>query len=787
MPEQQQEPIVRAEDLCNSAERLAGASWDKFYEHRLLHLRRQWKTHGSSDEASQHRFQTAVAECESTIDEHRKYAEVADRQRGLLDTLKEDLTARTQQPCELSEQHARIAHFQQEWARESAIEAPDRKLQKQWDQHMLRMKDYANALERLRDMEPTIQALEELSADPKTGANKVNALLDNLNWPPGLAGPAPLQTLHKHHEQLNKTHQDAIEQRQQKLRRADKLMGKLRALLRSQATRPVMAVRRDLERYLKTLDQSDRATYQKRLEPIDRDMQELMDWKAFATEPKALELCDSMEQLADKPLAPEPQLKEIRELRRRWFKLGYSPSTEKHGAHFEELTDKASAPCAQLIAKNEARLERNQQYAERACVQLEECIAALESQSYDWGKVRQSLADSHDLMERNRWLPREHARQIRERYQKLQTRCQKLLLPLTAEHEKQKRMLLSRAEKLSGQKEGPDQIRQTKLLLERWEQLLKGPNEDELRSGLEQFLNAPMEQLHQQAQQEQEQSQNSERRIQEAIDLMRQWLKLEDESLKGIEPEYRKLLEEIPPLIQAQEPAQHQRGAREQSPAAERRIQSGKSRMRQTAPARQFEDLAARMERHLEGLPLRKQQGHQEALKHYAELCQRLEWSDADSKAQALKALEEGAPMLGQMKHKARTLMESRRDAAIAGKQEGDAEQRRLLCTRLEIYADIPTPEEDLELRNHYLMEQMQRGVRLGAMSKEEVLKEGAELYLEYLAGPVADKNLEQLLVERIKAAMSAPAMKVAPKPNMRTNTRSGRHKGKGPRRQKRR
>ena len=96
----------------------------------------------------------------------------------------------------------------------------------------------------------------------------------------------------------------------------------------------------------------------------------------------------------------------------------------------------------------------------------------------------------------------------------------------------------------------------------------------------------------------------------------------------------------------------------------------------------------------------------------------------------------------------ARDLLAQQLDVADAGTIGSDLAANeaalRLLCIRAELLADLPTPEDDLELRREYqmrrLVESMGRGERTSAADFDD-------LTLEWLAvGPLAPAVHDALL-----------------------------------------
>jgi len=130
----------------------------------------------------------------------------------------------------------------------------------------------------------------------------------------------------------------------------------------------------------------------------------------------------------------------------------------------------------------------------------------------------------------------------------------------------------------------------------------------------------------------------------------------------------------------------------------------------------------------------------------------RLEQRGPDEVARLRAAAESAIAGLTQAPKAARDLLAQQLDGADTGALGSDLVANeaalRLLCVRAELLADLPTPEEDVELRREYqmrrLVESMGRGERASAADFDD-------LTLEWLAvGPLAP-SAQDALLDRFK------------------------------------
>lgn len=735
------------ESLCRAVEKLANAKWDKFYEHRLLHLQRQWDASIATSYSSQtQRFKEAATLCATTISNHNKFTQAPQQQKELIAELESAIEARASEDCHTQERGNDMARYRTMWSSISAIRAADTALEARWEQLLELLKSYIEALERVRLAAIRIDAFITSSEHSgNTRASAAETLLTEINWPKRFVPPPQYQALRDEHNALTRHERQETRAQQQAVAQADKLISRLRGILKSKKTRPAVAVHNALIKQLGALTESQRANYRERMEHLDSRMEELLDWKAFASEPKMLSLCEAMEQLAQQPGAAREQLRAIKSLQNQWSKLGYSPAAEKHWPRFKEAADIAFKPCAELVARHQAQLEKNMHYVEESFEQLEQCIDKMDKQQVDWKTARQVLDTTNSIMERNRALPKEHRQQLRTRYKQLHKQWHEKLQPMASAHQRDKELLLERAQKLATQPVGAQQVQQACLLRDSWMQLLKVPQEKSMHAQFEQILSPLLKIANERKDQVLQKQQDTKAQITANIETVEKWLDLDDIALSKLDAEYQTLLTQTRSLLSTLQPAH--------APKTDKHRPR-----RSTGPThaleKRFERALHNFENHISALPKRQQDAHKDILRQYVNLCQDMEWSTAKTRAKALAALQEADAMLVQIDKKVRNKIKRRGEDAVAGTQQGDAQARRLLCVRLEILTNTATPEEDQLLRNNYLMEQMQKGMRMGGLRDEEINQQANVLHLEYLCGPVATKAVEQVLVPRVEQAM---------------------------------
>ncbi len=121
-----------------------------------------------------------------------------------------------------------------------------------------------------------------------------------------------------------------------------------------------------------------------RFNDVDKKFNELKDWRAFAAQPKQIELCEAVEKLADNALDPETQADSLKRLRKKWQELGRA--NRALSLRFDAAASRAFVPCQAYFDEQSNIRKRNLEKRKTVLIQLGTYIA-----ENDWNKA--SVAD----------------------------------------------------------------------------------------------------------------------------------------------------------------------------------------------------------------------------------------------------------------------------------------------------------------------------------------------------------------------------------------------------------
>jgi exonuclease SbcC len=249
------------------------------------------------------------------------------------------------------------------------------------DQHTNDLIELVNAERRWRTL---------LSSGTKLSLDQFTSQLADLNWPLAFPKPTDFDTATQQLEQdITEKARIAAEhlaQHNEVQSAIDKFDVEVTAGHIKAANRAGAKLSKLLETVRPTGAQSTH------IQQLQAKLQELKDWQGFATQPKREELCEKMKLLGeDASIALPEKARAIKELQDEWKKLGSSDTrpAQKSWSKFKKLGDLAFAPCAEFFNEQEQARQLNLQEREKICTSLE-----LVNTEHDWSQTDwKSMAD----------------------------------------------------------------------------------------------------------------------------------------------------------------------------------------------------------------------------------------------------------------------------------------------------------------------------------------------------------------------------------------------------------
>ncbi|MGS2742603.1 DUF349 domain-containing protein [Halomonas sp. LS-001] len=481
----------KREDILSALEQLAKRPWEPIYSGRLRHLEREWQQGEQFADATQEkRYQNALLTCQKTLHDHdakereRAYEEqqqaIAEETREqLLEGLEESLEG-LQHCLELTAQDIdslRAQHrlFAQRWQTLSDTHPPSERLRQRHTSAIKHYEQTINAWERWETFAPLItQALadEDLA--------QIRSHLKACRWPETLSSPALLQEA-RTALATQKAEDEQPSASNASLEAINQELNNLENLLERGAFKSASRLHQRLKPEVDALDQRSTRNLTAHFKHLGARLAELRDWRGFVAGPKRLQLCESIEALADDQHMAEAALDQHhRQLVKEWKSLGDAAANRELSTRFRSASDRIHErlkPWREHLTQ-----ERQNNLASRVamCEQLE---ALLEQPATD--------ADPDVLREirdkaRHQWrhyspVPRDDAEPIGRRFGKVRHRLQALIDERAQTIADQKQAMVEQVQALSQQNDLPiaERTRQAKALQQQWRHLGRAPKGQE--------------------------------------------------------------------------------------------------------------------------------------------------------------------------------------------------------------------------------------------------------------------------------------------------------------------
>ncbi|WP_428384219.1 DUF349 domain-containing protein [Nevskia ramosa] len=514
---------------------------------------------------------------------------------------------------------------------------------------------------------------------------------------------------------------------QQPVRQIAELIRKARAALSDGSTSRAAGVRRTIAEKLAGAAPLP-ANLASQLQQLDKQLDELKDWKNFSVAPKRVELIEEMELLIDASLDPPALAERIKSLQDEWRTLGKGAgeNVEADWQRFQEASQKAYQPCSEYFAAQALVREENLRRRDALIARLTAFESGHSWEQPDWQAVIRTLREMKQEWRGCSPVDRGAGKPQQEKFIALTASLQGRLDTEYARNLKQKESLIERARLLIESDDGRKAIDAIKALQQQWRSVGPVPRE------VDQRLWGEFRQHSDAVFQKREQdfaayTAGLESNKTQAIVLCEQ---LEDiAALEGAELLARAgALEELRTAFKAlgEFPRADMRELRNRFEQGLERCEASRTRQRARDAERAWNDLF-------------------EAANHV--------------RAYRLAvALNLDTPRLDTLKEAAETYIASVQqwpksglDAikqALAGERSMDLAANevvaKMLCIRAEILTDSPTPPEDQALRREVQLQRLVQGMGQRLRDEETQLD---TLAIEWVrVGPVEDVAYEPLL-----------------------------------------
>ena len=699
--------------------KLAQQEWRPELQLQCLSVNQLWQRLSESDlantllsEERSQKYHQAYRQIQETIDKALATEQAAKQQDSLLSELSALLqAARKVDANQLSEQlttfSTQLRELDASWQLTLKSNSPSAEQEKEYVQTNKRITDWIDVAQQLSDCAKLSEASIPKNLDTKS------KLYQQL-----------CEAQSEHQKSLSaeqKAYQTHVDQLHKKV-------GGIFSALRAGELKRAKGTYHRVESQLEKLDEKDQGALSKRLNDAKEKLDELGDWRDFATTPKFQELCEQMEALQTVEQHPRDRAQSVKALREEWKKLGNSAAAQENWERFNSAAELAYQPCIEYFEKREQQRNSNLEKRQHILNDLQSLLGSRdwsedELDNEQWKETQRKFQSLRSRWENHKDVERKANKPLQDEFEASKNEMEQRL---TREHQRNitaKESLVNRAEALAEQEADPTNLQQLKQLQFSWKLIGITPRDEDQALWLR--FKAAGDLTH--------------NKIRELRDGER---KVENEKIDAV----RDIINAFAKLSAQEADDKTVAELQSQFDAGMANIQHQPEKLLERLQ-QDFRRAGEKLEEKRSALVNNHRQQELDKLKALAALCLRVEAGEStENIAEEWDAVElSESQWLKQIT--------ARRDAA--GKNpEAATQARKLVCIQLEIQHDIPSPEADKSLRMEYQLEQL-KNVGIGQLALEDAA-EFEQKEIEWLCMPGAIATEAEALDKRFYSALNA-------------------------------
>ena len=740
---QQADNSARVAELIAEVEYLSHHDWLPEFKIRYLAHRRQWDSLDFDiDDDSRQRYQVARAIVDTHYEQQQLIEQTRQSQQQLVSELDALLQITATQDLAGSVEALPESKLQQQqlssaWQALAEISPPDQQLLDRYDKMRNALHSACRFLARVAD--PVVNAAKDSNqsadvAELSRNSQQAEAALKNLEWPVDFAELQAATELRRQVADWRKAQQACADAYQQKLALAHKNISSIVRFSRAGNLPRAKQYVKKVEKALGRFAGKDLQALQERLDEARKTLNEMGDWKNFATEPKYIELCESMELLATAKHHPDKLYGEMKSLQQQWKTLDHSDISDQYWPRFKLASDKVYQPCAEFFQQRreirQTNLDQRRQYLE----QMRELLEATDwDDNPDYKAVQSHMRGISDGFTGIKDVEPGAGQKQWKQFSKYKDAVMAKLAVAYEANIALKQQLIRQTEALAEASAKVENLAALKTLQTRWKQIgiTRRSQDQKAWAAFKKqgdIVYNKVQELRQGQRDEIDQQLNSYREIIKDIKKLAKTasdLDEADRQFSVLQANYAALSE-----LPAQLPEKLVAGIQRDYGNACDQYANSQSRI------------------------LKNRQGRQiDALRMKARLCAQLEALGPSPGDQQLQEITEQWDSIELPSAEFTRRIEARRNAAgSAMDRAAVAAERRMLCIRLEIALGVESPAEDRALRMQYQLEQMNKsGLGQQSVNRKELLK---EMELDWLFMPGAEVEQQKILDERFQRVL---------------------------------
>jgi hypothetical protein len=415
----QQATSESIEKLLQTTEEHARTESSKLYEAKFDSLITRWEPlKHIANTTQQHRFDIASAICaekkQQLINEKTQHEENekiiqtgGDEQEATIFTLSSTLNRFRESPAsdlDISALDALIKTQETRWIEATRQVKVDKNQNKHYQLLMTELRQYFTSLKKFNelthDMEKLASDVKTPSKDQKTfeqNASKLKRILSQIDWPDTYATPALLSTCKEALGFSAEVKQQFAENTKAIQTKVSQLIEQMDQALEDRQIKQSHKAHKDIQRLLSQMGPKQSESFHNQLTLRVKQLNELRDWQGYASSPRQLALCESMERLVDRNIDPIDKADQIKSMQKEWKQLG-GAADQDIWLRFKAASDSAYLPCQAFFEEQNTLKKSNIEKRAKLISQLSEFI-----QNNDWDQADWKAVETINKQARLEW------------------------------------------------------------------------------------------------------------------------------------------------------------------------------------------------------------------------------------------------------------------------------------------------------------------------------------------------------------------------------------------------
>ncbi|MFT4863173.1 MAG: exonuclease SbcC [Pseudohongiellaceae bacterium] len=285
---------------------------------------------------------------------------------------------------------------------------------------------------------------------------------------------------------------------------------------------------------------------------------ELREWKIFASTEKKKQLIEQIKHLGESKMHASDRSKHIATMHKEWKSLGRSNQNEELWAEFKVLSDKAYEPCKEYFKQRKQLMVENLKSRREICAQLEKDVAQLEGEDLNISQVNKLLSSAEAQWKKYAPVEQSKINTLQKQFYALINQLRKLRRNSVKGNAKAKQEYIDAALALGALEDNNSAMSQAKSLQQQWKKV--GPTSFKEDKKYWEEFRAACDKIFEQRNNESEMLKEDLAKVESSLNAilnsLSAFLELEDEEFRNCRAEYQEAMQkfssELDPRLKSQ-------------------------------------------------------------------------------------------------------------------------------------------------------------------------------------------------------------------------------------------